>query len=221
MVHDDLGTRELAQALKAKIKAEAEEMAEKFMEARQTGVNATRPSDEKWSDLRLRVMQGDNSLTLVWEKKWWLAGKRGTGKRWLLRHIKKGRGTFSYNKKILKKYARPWEWREVWATECRCAVLRELWSVTQHITRLEKTWRETGEAYTDALAGFAPSPPHPETQYSQAGGRRSRDRTIRFPHSPRNIALNSIIPSSARAMGAGASPCSTQATAMHRALSHA
>ncbi len=147
----------MGRALQAWITEEAKRLANEFMATR-TGKksNSKNAGGDHWSDLAVRIMAGENTLSIIWTRRWWL--KQASGKqRFLSRHIPKGKGP-SYGKLDLKHWAKEWEWEEVWSLEERFIILRELWGVARSLHKLERAHRKKERQDSDRRAGFNPDP---------------------------------------------------------------
>jgi hypothetical protein len=78
-----------------------------------------------------------------------------------------------YRKWDLKRYAKDWEFEEVWRMECRMAVLRQMWRLNRMMVKLEREYAalsggvegeggerteapSDGNVVADEAAGFIP-----------------------------------------------------------------
>ncbi len=128
----------------------------------------------EWSDLVLRVRTEGDRLSIDWLRRIWV--KRVGGRKWMRaeRIRKQGGASMShYRKWDLKRYAKDWEFEEVWRMECRMAVLRQMWRLNRMMVKLEREYAalsggvegeggerteapSDGNVVADEAAGFIP-----------------------------------------------------------------
>jgi len=100
----------------------------------------------EWSDLVLRVRTEGDRLSIDWLRRTWSTGVGG--RKWMRAERVRKQGGASmprYRKWDLMRYAKPWEFDEVWRMECRMAVLRQMWRLNRAMVKLEREYAVLSE----------------------------------------------------------------------------
>ncbi len=120
----------------------AEAAQKEFMESRAgRRPGCGRGDGAEWSDLVLRVRTEGGRLSIDWLRRVWVKGLGG--RKWMrAERIRKqgGASVSHYRKWDLKRYAKDWEFDEVWRMECRMAVLRQMWRLSRGVEKLEQEY---------------------------------------------------------------------------------